>query len=102
MKHIRNAEHATIIGFLELLNDIGMNIVGIDNSFYAFTSFESADDILVDIEMTGRNITLLVENETATAASTILKKNELIGRIDEIKPRRRKFHRDTLYVQYLS
>jgi hypothetical protein len=102
MKHVKNAEHRIIIGFIELLNDMGLNIVAIDNSFYAFTSFECANDILDDIELKGRNVTFLIENETATAASTILKKNELITRIDEIKLYRRRFDRDANYVQYLA
>jgi hypothetical protein len=102
MNHERNDHHRQMVGFIQLLNDIGINIVEINNSFYAFTSFECADDILPDHELMGRDVTKIVEDEVANAASTQLKKNELISRINEIPLRRRKFHRDMRYSQYLT
>ena len=101
MSHVKSSEHATIVNFIELLNEIGINVASIDNSFYAFTSFIPVDDNINETEIVGRNITLLVENEIATAASTDLRKNELIGRISEIPTRRRVFHRSISYVKYL-
>ena len=102
MKHVKDHEHATMIGFIELLNAIGMNIVAIDNSFYSFTSFEAVDDIINEITLVGKNITVIVENTVATAASTTLKKHELISRINEIPLLRRTFHPNTEYVKYLA
>jgi len=102
MQHVKNNEHRTMIDFLELLNSIGYNIVSIDNTFYIFTAFQEVDDVINEIELTGKNATFLIENTVATAAANILKKNELISRIDEIPSRRRVFHPNTLYVKYLS
>jgi len=91
-----------MIGFIQLLNDISFNVVAINNSFYIFSSFEAVDDVINEIVLTGRNVTFLIETEVSTAASTTLKKNEIISKIDEIPLRRRVFHPSTPYVKYLA
>lgn len=102
MIHQISHEHKTMIGFIELLNEMGLNVVHIDNSFFMFTSFQEVDDVINEIEIQGRNITSLIESETATAKTSHLRREELITRINEISTRRRQFHPNTPYTKYLS
>ena len=102
MRYKKAAEQTLMRGFIELLNDMGMNIVLIENTFFAFTSFEAPDDSINEITLVGRDITTLVENETSTAASNTFKKQELLTRINEIINRRRVYHRDTLYTKFVN
>lgn len=102
MKHTKDPERVLMIGFIELLNEMGFNVVWIDSTFYAFNEFIPIDENINEIELSGRDITSLVENETATAASNHLKKNELISRISEMKPRRRQFPPNTPYTKFLA
>ena len=102
MKHVKDPEHFVMIGFIELINVIGLNLVSIDNTFYVFTEFLPVDEVINEIELVGRNVTFLIENQTANAWSTQLKKTELIQKIMDLPSRRRVFTPGTEYVKYLS
>jgi uncharacterized protein YpmB len=101
MLHIIDTTHTIQIGFIELLNDLSMNIVHIDNTFYVFVEFIPVDEHNSEIVLVGKNVTSIIENTTLTTGVSELKKRELISNMEVMKNRRRVFAPGTKYIKYI-
>jgi hypothetical protein len=101
MKHQIDEAQRTSLGVIELLNNLGFNIVHIDNTYYAFSEFIPVDDTMSEISMTGKNITNIIENQTSTIGLDNLRQREIVSKIEVMTDRRRVFSPTTKYVKYL-
>lgn len=90
------------IGFIEIINDLGYNVVFIDNTYYVYTEFIIPDDVVTEISLIGKNITDIIEHQPDTFGLDKLRQRELIDKISVMKSRRRQFHKDVIYVKYLA
>lgn len=93
-----------MLGFIEILNDLGLNVLYIDRTFYVFSEFDPADkSIDVNyITVKGINITSDVENALQKEGYTEQMRTELFQKIGVMKYRLRKFSADTEWKQYLA
>lgn len=104
MEHYIDNRKSQMIGFIEILNDIGLNIVHIDRTFYVFTEFESADPSINAnyISIIGKNITAQVENAVQKEGYTERMKTELFQKLDGEKGKRREFSANIEWRKYLA
>lgn len=104
MEHFAEGKRLQMTGFIEVLNDIGFNLLYIDKTFYVFTEFEPADPSsgINYITVIGRNVTFEVENAVQKEGYTERIRIELFQKIESSKPRRREFSPDTEWRKYLT
>ena len=104
MEHYIDTRKTHMLGFVEVLNDLGLNVLYIDRTFYVFSEFEAADaSIDVNyISVKGINITSDVENALQKEGYTEQMRTELFQKISVMKYRLRKFSANTEWKQYLA
>jgi len=90
------------VSFIEIINDLGYNVVYIDNTYYIYTDFQIPDDVITEISLIGKNVTSIIENQPNTFGLDKLRQRELVDKISVMKQRRRQFHKNTAYVKYLA
>lgn len=101
MSYIVDGAHSARIKFLELLNDLGINVLLVDNTYYAYNSFDLPNyDDYHHLEFMGTNITDLIQNRPITTGADRMAQQEVFQTINNRKRRTRRFHRDTLFVDY--
>ncbi len=93
-----------MLGFIEILNDLGLNICYIDSTFYVFSEFEPADPTIGVhyITLFGINVSAEVENALSKEGYTLQMKQELFQKISVMKYRRREFHPNITWKKYLA
>jgi len=104
MEHFADGQRLQMIGFIEVLNDIGFNVLYIDKTFYVFIEFEPADlsSGINYITVVGRNVTFEIENAIQKEGYTDRIKTELFQKIEGTKARRREFSANTEWKKYLA
>ena len=89
--------------FLDLLNDMGHNILYIDETYYIVDRLELPDyDTYHHIEVVGANISSVVFNQPITVGADLNKQTALTQQFNDMKRRLRQFHRDTKFNYYAA
>lgn len=104
MEHHIDTRKKAMMGFIEILNDLGLNVIYIDGTFYVFTDFQpiEPDAGITYVTLTGKNITADVENAIQKEGYTPQMKTELFQRIGIMKDRRREFDGNISWKKYLA
>jgi len=104
MHHLIDLAKRKYLGFIEVLNDKGMNVVHIDNAYYVFTEFEPANPTIGTeyITLKGQDITALVENAIEKSGYTAQVQNELMLLIGREPIRIREYSSKEPWVKYVA
>lgn len=104
MEHYIDTRKTHMLGFIEILNDLGLNIVYIDRTFYVFSEFQPPDPS-VDvnyISLEGINITSEVENAIQKEGYNEQMKTELFQKIAVMTYRKREFASHMEWKKYIA
>lgn len=102
MRHIIDTRRNAMVSAIELMNNLGLNIVWIDGAFYVFTEFIPADQDNQYISMQGKNITEMVENTLDTRGFDKQRQIELFQKIEAMPSRQREFSPETEWTKYIG
>lgn len=95
-------DRAHLVSAIEVVNDEGLNVVEIDGTLYVYTEFVRPDDGIFDIEVVGRNVTTILSNQLETHGLNPQAITALLQAIDAVPERRRRFHRNVTWREYLA
>ena len=87
---------------IELLNDLGFNLIFIDGAFYTFTSFEPADETNSYITMIGKNVTKFIETSISVTGITKQRETEIHQNLATLPNRMREYSPDTKWIKYVA
>lgn len=104
MEHYIDSRKTYMLGFIEILNDIGLSILYIDRTFYVFSEFQPPDPS-IDVNYSsilGINITSEVENAIQKEGYTEQMKTELSQKIGVMPYRKREFSANMEWKKYIA
>lgn len=103
MKHIEDNQQRGYQKFIRILNEMQINVMYIDEEFYALDSFEIPDyDLVHHTEIRGAYITDLIETRPQSIGASKQDETALFQNIQARKRYLRQFHKDVKFNLYLS
>lgn len=90
------------LNFIEALNDVGYNIILIDNTFYQIIEFLEIQEGVTEIHLVGKNITQILNKYTGLFGLDKVQKNQMMQEIDVIPARKRLYSPSFPYIKYLG
>ena len=100
MSHKIDPGYQVRLDYIRKLNRLGFNIIHIDNTYFVFTTFDPAEEHILEHTLLGFDVTPLIEAGVNASSQTddMSVKQKILG-MTEL---RREFHKDITYIKYLS